>query len=63
MQTTKVRRGEYQITLNGITLSLINDICIDTGKNQGWNLRDKEDDEWMGHADTKKKLIQALKNS
>jgi len=62
MQTTKVRRGEYQITLNGIMLSLINDICIDTGKNQGWNLYN-EDGEWMGCADTKKKLIQALKNS
>ena len=46
MKTTKIRKGEYQITIGGKTLDLINDICIDTGKNQGWNLYN-DDGEWM----------------
>ena len=62
MTTTKLRKGEYQITIGGRTLDLINDICIETGKNQGWILYN-EQGEWMGSADTKKKLVQALKNS
>ena len=62
MTTTKLRKGEYQITIGSHTLSIINDVCIETGKNQGWNLYDDQG-EWMGHADTKKKLLQALKNS
>ena len=61
MKTTKIRKGEYQITIGGKTLGLINDICIDTGKNLGWNLYN-EDGEWMGCSDTKKKLMQSLKN-
>jgi len=61
MKTTKIRKGEYQITIGGKTLDLINDICIDTGKNLGWNLYN-EDGEWMGCSDTKKKLMQSLKN-
>jgi len=61
MKTTKIRKGEYQITIGGKTLDLINEICIDTGKNQGWNLYN-EDGEWMGSSNTKKKLVQSLKN-
>ena len=61
MKTIKIRKGEYQITLGGRTLDLINDVCIDTGKDQGWNLYN-EQGEWMGCADTKKKLVQSLKN-
>ena len=61
MKVSKVRKGEYQITLGGRTLDLINDICIETGKNQGWNLYN-EDGEWMGHADTKKQSVKSLKH-
>ena len=61
MTTTKIRKGEYTVRFKGNTLDLINDICFDTGKNRGWNLYN-EQGEWMGCADTKKKLIQALKN-
>ena len=60
MKTTKIRKGEYQITIGDRTLNLINDICIDTGKNQGWNLYN-DHGEWMGSADTKKKLVNTLK--
>ena len=62
MKTTKIRKGEYQITLGGRTLSLINDICFDTGKNQGWTLYD-EQSEWMGCASTKKSLVRAMKQA
>ena len=61
MKTTKLRKGEYQITIGGETFTLINDICFETGKNQGWNLYN-EQDEWCGCADTKKKLVRALKS-
>lgn len=59
MKTTKIRKGEYQIIFKGSTLDLINDICFDTGKNRGWNLYN-EQGEWMGCADTKKKLVRSL---
>ena len=62
MKTTKIRKGEYQITIGGRTLDLINDICIETGKNQGWNLYN-EDGEWMGSSDTKKQMVQSLKHA
>ena len=60
MKTTKIRKGEYQITLGGRTLDLINDICFDTGKDQGWNLYN-EQGEWIGCGDTKKSLVRAMK--
>ena len=62
MKTTKLRKGEYQITLGERTLDLINDICIETGKNQGWNLYN-EQGEWMGSSDTKKQMLQSLKHA
>lgn len=61
MKTKKLRKGEYLITIGSRTFNLINDICMDTGKNQGWNMY--ENDEWMGCSNTKKQLIKMLKNT
>lgn len=58
MTTTKLRKGEYTATVNGKTYKIEHDNL--EGDN-GWNLYN-EDYEWMGSADTKKKLVQALKN-
>ena len=41
-------------------MDLINDICFDTGKDQGWNLYN-EQGEWMGCGDTKKSLVRTMK--
>jgi hypothetical protein len=58
MTTTKLRKGEYTATVNGKTYKIEHDNF--EGDN-GWNLYN-EDYEWCGSADTKKKLVQALKN-
>ncbi len=60
MKITKTRKGEYKIQIKGETYNLLNDICIETGKNRGWNLYD-ESGEWCGSSDTKKQMIKSLK--
>lgn len=58
MTTTKLRKGEYTATVNGKTYKIEHH---NWDGDNGWNLYDA-DGEWCGCADTKKKLVQALKS-
>lgn len=60
MTTTKLRRGAYQITIEGRTLYLSQEVCIDTNRKGEWMLYD-ENDQWMGSSKTKKSAIRSLK--
>ena len=62
MTTTKLRRGEYQITIGGRTLYLTQEICMDTNRKLEWNLYN-ENDEWMGSSKTKKLMMKSLKQA